>query len=169
MTHERAWPDLVVGLFIVLVGVVAIWQAAVIPASPLYGQVGPRAVPYVIGGAMLALGLGLTAVALRGGWSKDLPEVAEAPPPNRLATMLMGAGLLANLALIEVAGFSIAATAQFVLVCAAFGSRNPARDFAIGAALSLGAFFLFVEALGVNIGAGLVEGAILRGLGREVP
>lgn len=169
MTHARAWPDLVVGCFVVLIGAVCLWQAAVIPASPLYGQVGPKAVPYAVGGVMLLLGLGLTAVALRGGWSRDLPEVAEAPPANPRAMLLMGAGLVANLALIEPAGFSIAATAQFVLVCAAFGSRNPARDLAIGAVLSLGAFFLFVEALGVNIGAGLIEGAILRLLGQDAP
>lgn len=169
MTRSHAWADLTVGGFVVLIGAVCLWQAAAIPASPLYGQVGPKAVPYAVGGVMLLLGLGLTMVALRGGWSADLPEVAEAPPANPRAILLMAAGLFANLALIGPAGFSIAATAQFVLVCAAFGSRSPLRDLLIGAVLSLGAFFLFVEALGVNIGAGLAEGAILRALGQEVP
>lgn len=167
MTRRAAWPDLLVGLFVLAVGAVALWQAAVIPLSPLYGQVGPKFVPYAVGAAMMALGAGLTLVALRGGWSHALPDAATAPPANLRATALMGAALLANLALIGPAGFAVAATVQFVLVCAAFGSRRPLRDLAIGAALSLGAFFLFVEALGVNIGAGLVEGAILRALGRE--
>lgn len=167
MTHTRAWPDLVVGCFVVLIGAACLWQAAVIPASPLYGQMGPKAVPYAVGGAMVLLGLGLSAVALRGGWSADLPDVAEAPPANPRAMLLMGAGLAANLVLIGPAGFSVAATAQFVLVCAAFGSRKPVRDFAVGAVLSLGAFFLFVQALGVNIGAGPVEGAILSLFGQE--
>lgn len=166
MAQTRAWPDLLVGVFVILIGIVCLWQAAVIPVSPLHGQVGPKAVPYAVGGAMLLLGLGLTVAALRGGWSKDLPEE---PPANPRALLLMGAGLAANLALIGPAGFSIAATAQFVLVCAAFGSRNPVRDFVVGAVLSLGVFFLFVGALGVNIGAGLAEGAILRLLGQEVP
>ena len=168
MTQNRAWPDLLVGLFVVLIGVVCLWQASVIPASPLYGQMGPKAVPYAVGAAMVLLGLGLTAAALRGGWSRDVPEVVESPPANPRSMLLIGAALVANLMLIVPAGFSIAATAQFVLVCAAFGSRNPLRDCAIGAVLSLGAFFLFVEALGVNIGAGLVEAAILRLLGQEV-
>lgn len=166
MTPARAWPDLMVGLFVVLIGAVCLWQAAVIPASPLYGQMGPKAVPYAVGGVMVLLGLGLTSVALRGGWSADLPEVVEAPPANPRALLLMGAGLIANLVLIGPAGFSVAATAQFVLVCAAFGSRNPVRDVLVGAVLSLGAFFLFVQALGVSIGAGPVEGAILRLLGQ---
>lgn len=169
MPHARAWPDLLVGLFVVLIGAVGVWQAAVIPASPLYGQMGPRVVPYAVGAAMLALGCALAAQAWRGGWSHELPERAEAPPVNLRAILLMGAGLLANLLLIGPLGFSIAATAQFVLVCAAFGSRRPVRDFAVGAVLSLGAFFLFVEVLGVNIGAGLAEGVILRALGQDVP
>ena len=167
MTH-RAWSDLLVGLFVTLVGLLSLWQSSVIPPSPLYGQVGPKVVPYGVSALLVALGAGLTLVALRGGWSRNLPEVAEAPPVNWLSTLLMGAGLLANIALIEEYGFTIAATAQFILVCAAFGSRNPLRDFGIGLALSLGAFFLFVEALGVNIGAGLVERLILGLLGREV-
>ncbi len=167
MATPRPWPDLLVSLFVMLIGAVALWQAAVIPASPLYAQVGPRLVPYAVGTAMLALGACLLLVALRGGWSHGLAEQDEAPPVNARAALLMAAGLGANLLLIGFAGFAIAATAQFVLVAAAFGSRRPLRDIAIGAALSLGAFFLFVEALGVNIGAGLAEGAILRLLGRE--
>lgn len=167
MLDRQRRPDAIVGLFVLGIGVIALWQAAIIPLSPIYAQVGPRVVPYAVGAAMLALGLGLTLVALRGGWSRDLVEVTEAPPPNRRATLLMGAGLIANLALIGPFGFSVAATVQFVLVSAAFGSRRPLRDVGIGVALSLGAFFLFVEALGVNIGAGPVEGAILRAFGRE--
>lgn len=169
MAAPRPWPDVLVGLFVMLIGAVALWQAAVIPASPLYAQVGPRIVPYAVGAAMLALGGGLLLVALRGGWSRDLAEQTAAPPVNARAALLMAAGLGANLLLIGIAGFAIAATAQFVLVAAAFGSRRPLRDIGIGAVLSLGAFFLFVEALGVNIGAGLAEGAILRLLGRETP
>jgi putative tricarboxylic transport membrane protein len=167
MAQHRAWPDLLVGLFVLLVGALSLWQASVIPVSPLYGQVGPKVVPYGVGALLVGLGAGLTLVALRGGWSHALPDAADAPPMNWRATLLMGAGLLANIALIEGAGFTIAATAQFVLVCAAFGSRRPLRDLAIGLVLSLGAFFLFVEALGVNIGAGLVERLILGLLGRE--
>jgi putative tricarboxylic transport membrane protein len=66
-------------------------------------------------------------------------------------------------------GFSIAAAAQFVLVAAAFGSRAPWRDALIALPLCLGVWFLFVQALGVNIGAGLLEGAALSLLGQDVP
>ena len=161
------WPDVMVGLFVLLLGGLALWQAMVIPMTPLYGQVGPKAVPFVVAGGLILLGGALLYVALRGGWSWAL-EDAEAPV-NLRALGLMAAGLLANLALIGPLGFSLAATAQFVLVAAAFGSRRPLRDLLVALVLALATWFLFVEALGVNIGAGLLEGQVLRLLGREAP
>lgn len=155
-----AGPDLAVGLFVVLLGLLCLWQAAAIPVTPLYAQVGPKFMPYLVGAMVTAVGLGLTGMGLRGGWSKDLEEVAEAPPTNWRALGLMGAGLLVNLLLIDSLGFVFAATAQFVLVAAAFGSRRPGRDLLIGLAVTFGAFLAFDKLLGVNIGAGILEGIL---------
>lgn len=168
MTIRIPLPDLLAGIFVLALGLVGFWQAAAIPVSPLYAQVGPKVVPYVVAAAMTALGAMLVMTALRGGWSAQIAEVAEAGPPNMRALGLLGAGLVANLLLIEPAGFSIAASAQFVLVAAAFGSRSMARDLLIALPLTLLVWFLFVQGLGVNIGAGLLEGMILRLLGQEV-
>ena len=162
-------PDMLAALFVVALGLLGLWQASVIPVTPLYAQVGPKAVPYAVAGAMLVLGLFLVAAARRGGWSASIEEVAEAGPPNGRALLLMVAGLGANLVLIGPCGFSIAAAAQFVLVAAAFGSRAPLRDALVALPLCLGVWFLFVQALGVNIGAGLLEGAVLSLLGQDVP
>jgi putative tricarboxylic transport membrane protein len=161
------WPDILVGGFVLLLGALALWQALVIPLSPLYGQVGPKAVPFAVAAGLLLLGGGLVFAALRGGWSWALEDVAAGAPANLRALALMAAGLAANVALIGRFGFAIAATAQFVLVAAAFGSRRPLRDLALALVLTLAVWFLFVEALGVNIGAGLLEGQVLRALGRE--
>ncbi len=155
-----AGPDLAAALFVLALGGVAVWQTVAIPASPIYAQVGPKLVPGVIAAALLLLGLGLVASALRGGWSHDIAEVRNAPPPNPRALGLLLAGLLANLVLIGPFGFTVAATAQFVLAAAAFGSRAHLRNLVIAFAVSLGAYTLFVKALGVNIGAGLVEGLV---------
>jgi len=158
--NSGAGPDLAVGCFVVLLGLLCLWQAMAIPVTPLYAQVGPKFMPYLIGGMVTLLGLGLTASALRGGWSRDLPDVREAPPTNWRALGLLGAGLVANLVLIDTLGFVFAATAQFVLVAAAFGSRRPGRDLLIGLAVTLGAFLAFDKLLGVNIGAGILEGIL---------
>ena len=148
--------DLGCGLFVVGLAALAFWQAAVIPVTPIYAQVGPKLVPYLIATGLAVLGIGLTVEALRGGWSRDLPEVAEAPPSNWRALGLLGAGLLANLALIEWLGFVVAATVQFVLVAHAFGSRHWLRDVGIGLAVTVAAYLGFSRVLGVNIGLGRV-------------
>jgi putative tricarboxylic transport membrane protein len=164
-----AVPDLAVGLGVTALGVLAAWLTWVIPTTPVYAVVGPKLVPALIAGALVLFGLMLTSVALRGGWSADIPEVAEAGPPNLASLAWLGGGMLLNLVLIVPLGFAIGAAVQFVCTARAFGSRSPLRDAGIALVVSLGAFFLFVEALGVNIGAGLLEGAILRALGRDVP
>ncbi|MBB5694927.1 tripartite tricarboxylate transporter TctB family protein [Muricoccus pecuniae] len=152
--------DLGVGLFVVLLGLLTLYSAWAIADSPLYAQVGAKAVPYLVGGILVALGIALSAVALRGGWSGDLEEAMEAPPTNWRALALLGAGLLVQLALIDWLGFVIAATIQYVLVCAAFGSRRPLRDLLIGIVVTLGAYLGFSRLLGVNIGAGVLEGIL---------
>ncbi len=164
------WPDLAAGLFVVGLGGLALWQAAAIPTSPIYAQVGPKAVPFAVAGGLLLLGAGLVYEALRGGgWSHGLEEMRDAPPVNRRAFALLLAGLLANLLLIGPFGFSLSASVQYVLVAAAFGSRRFLRDAALALVLTLATWFLFVELLGVNIGAGVLEGLVLRALGREAP
>lgn len=152
--------DLGAALFVLALGLLAAWQASVIPTSPIYAQVGPKAVPYVVAAGLVLLGAALTAVALRGGWSRDIEELQGAPPLNLRALGLLLAGLLANLALIEPFGFTVAATVQFALVAAAFGSRNHLLNLAIAFVVALGAYALFVKLLGVNIGAGVVEGLV---------
>ena len=152
--------DLGAAVFVLALGIVAAWQATVIPTTPLYAQVGPKAIPYLIAAALVVLGIGLVAAALRGGWSHDLEEVRGAPPTNWRALTLLLAGLLANLALIVPFGFTVAATVQFTLVAAAFGSTAHSRDVAIAFVVSLGAYALFVKVLGVNIGAGVIEALV---------
>ena len=152
--------DLGAALFVVALSGVAAWQATVIPTSPIYAQVGPKAVPFLVAGALLLLGVALTLAALRGGWSRDIEELQDAPPANLRALGLLLAGLLANLALIGPFGFTVAATAQFALVAAAFGSRSHLRNLGIAFAVALGAYALFVKLLGVNIGAGGVEALV---------
>ncbi|TIU32244.1 MAG: tripartite tricarboxylate transporter TctB family protein, partial [Mesorhizobium sp.] len=85
---------------------------------------------------------------------------------------LVAAGLVANLVLIQPLGFTAASVIMFVLVCFGFGSRHPLRDALLGLVLALAAYFGFAKALGVNIGAGLIEnqlnalmGAMLGGKG----
>ena len=163
-----ARPDLAVGISVTALGLLTAWLTWVIPVTPVYAVVGPKLVPAVVAAALVLLGLLLSAWRCAAAGAPTCLKSAEAGPPNLHALGWLGGGMLLNLLLIEPLGFSIGAAVQFVCTARAFGSRAPLRDATIALAVSLGAFFLFVEALGVNIGAGVLEGAILRALGQEV-
>ena len=149
-----AWPETLIGLGLLGVAGLVAWQGAAIPTSPMYAKVGPRIFPYIT-----AAGLGLAALALvvagwRGGWQPD--EEREVATDWR-AVGAVALGLLCNVVLIVPAGFTLASVVMFVLVAYGFGSRSPLRDAAIALAFSLAAYFGFAKALGVNIGAGVIE------------
>ncbi|WP_376098963.1 tripartite tricarboxylate transporter TctB family protein [Roseomonas sp. CCTCC AB2023176] len=152
--------DLAVGGFVTFLGALTLYGAYAVPASPLYAQVGATAIPIVVGVFLVVIGVLLSLVGLRGGWSHGLEELIDAPPVNWRSLAIIFAALLVQLALIEWLGFVIAATIQYVLVCAAFGSRHPLRDLLIGAVVCLAAYLGFDRLLGVNIGAGILEGII---------
>lgn len=152
--------DLLVGLGVLVLGLLVVWQVLVVPAAPVYAVVGPTFVPWLVAAMLLALGAGLCVAALRGGWSRELEEVRDAPPTNWRALGLLGAGLVVQVALIDWLGFIIASTILYVLVCAAFGSRRPVIDLGIGLAVTVVAYLAFDRLLGVDIGAGVLEGML---------
>jgi len=149
-----AWPEALIGLGLLLFSGLALWQTGEIPVSPLYAKVGPRVLPYVTVGGLALFGVLLLIQAARGGWQPD--EEREVALDGRALAFVV-AGLVANVALIGPLGFSLASTVLFVLVTFGFGDRHVVRNALIGLVLALSAYFGFAKALGVNIGAGVVE------------
>ena len=115
-----AIPDLAVGLVVTALGLLTTWLTWVIPVTPVYAVVGPKLVPAVVAAALVLLGVMLTGVALRGGWSPAMPEVTDAGPPNLVSLAWLGGGMLLNLVLIVPLGFAIGAAVQFVCTARAF-------------------------------------------------
>jgi putative tricarboxylic transport membrane protein len=76
----------------------------------------------------------------------------------------VSAGLFAQMALIQSAGFVVAAMALFTCVARGFGSTRPVRDAALGVTLGLGVFLFFVKFLNVNLPAGWLH-PLLGGAG----
>jgi putative tricarboxylic transport membrane protein len=144
---------------LVLAGIIY-WQAATIPVSPIYAQVGPTIVPVITAIGLGLLGIFLLISAMRGGWQS---EEEKETPPDYAALAWIGAGLVLNVLLIGLAGFTLASVIMFVCVARGFGSKKILRDALIGAAFALIAYFGFAKTLGINIGSGLVEN-FLEGL-----
>lgn len=153
-----AWPEIAVAAAVIAIALASAWQTFSIPKSPLYSQVGPTLAPHLVWVGLLALGLALLATALRGGWQgAEERETA----PDRVALGWLAAGLVLNVVLIGPAGFTVASVVLFTCVARAFGSRRLVRDVAIGLVLALVAYFGFARGLGLDIGQGPVERAIL--------
>ena len=154
----------IAGLVLVLAAVV-FWQTAAIPVSPIYAKVGPTVVPLIAALGLGVLGLILMVEALRGGWQSEAERNLAI---DHAALMWIGAGLILNVVLIGSAGFTLASTVLFVCVARAFESRNIVRDGAVAIVFALAAYFGFARTLGIDIGGGLIEGAIenVLGIGR---
>jgi putative tricarboxylic transport membrane protein len=149
-----AWPEVAIGVGLLAFAAIVLYQIYQIPVSPLYAKVGPRVLPFMTAGGLAILALLLILAGLRGGWQ---PEEEKAIPPDWRAIGFVVAGLILNVLLIGPLGFTAASTILFVLVAYGFGSRQVLRNAALGFAVSLAAYFGFARALGVNIGAGIVE------------
>jgi putative tricarboxylic transport membrane protein len=143
-----------IGLGLFCFALFALWQIFQIPVSPLYSKIGPRVFPLMAVGGLLMLSLLLVRKALDGGW-QDLEE--KAVRPDSRSMLLIAAGLLANVLLIGPLGFTLASAIMFTMVAWGFGSRRHLFDAGLGFVLALGTYFGFAKALGVNIGAGVIE------------
>lgn len=115
-----------------------------------YAGIGPAFLPTIVSGFLAALGLGLLYQACTGGFRRLEIEALDTRPDVRGAIWI-SAGILAMAALMKFTGFVIAAVTLFVCVARAFGSKRPAIDAAIGAALVLPVFWLFTLVLDVNL------------------
>jgi putative tricarboxylic transport membrane protein len=159
--HPRHWSlariapaEALIGLGLLLFAGLVLWQTLSIPVSPMYAQVGPTVFPYITTAGLTVFAIVLLAQSVRGGWQHDDEKEV---PVDWKAVACVAAGLIANVSLISPLGFSAASTIMFVLVAYGFGSRRPLRDAGIGLVLALAAYFGFAKALGVNIGAGIIE------------
>ena len=126
------------------------------------GPIGPQAVPYAIGVAMVAGALWLGVDVLRGG--RGEPEGGEDVDLShgsdwRTLAVLFGA-LLANVLLIERAGWPVSGAVLFLGSAYALGSRRVVRDAVLAFALSIGSWYLFVLGLDIELPVGVLDGIL---------
>ncbi|MFI0240731.1 tripartite tricarboxylate transporter TctB family protein [Streptomyces sp. NPDC016845] len=126
------------------------------------GPVGPRTVPFIVGGGLLLVAVLLAVDVLRGGRGEaEGGEDIDLSEPADWRTVLLLAGVfLATAVLIEPAGFPVAGALLFWGAAYALGSRHLQRDPLIAAALSLLTYTLFNNLLGVPLPGGPLMGAL---------
>jgi putative tricarboxylic transport membrane protein len=157
---RRSPPEIALSLGVLALGAGAAAVTATLPAEGGYAGIGPNFVPAIVSAGMVVLGAWLLYEALSGGWRNALPDEAAARGEHAFHGAAFGwitVGLFAHMALIGTAGFVIAGMALFAAVARGFGSARPARDLAIGLAISLAVFLFFVKLLNVNLPAGWLK------------
>jgi hypothetical protein len=157
-----AWGEICIALGVIGIAFLAWWQTTRIPVSPLYSKVGPTVAPTIAWIGLMILGFALLYAAIRGGWQTE--EEKETPTDRPALAWVVG-GLAVNVALIEKAGFTVASVLMFLAISRGFGSRKILRDAGIAIVMALAAYFGFAQALGIDIGRGIVENAIFSLLG----
>lgn len=158
MGRSLSWQKIAVAAGFLAFGAVVLVFTFRIPTTPLYAQVGPKAVPFGIAAGSLLLGAALLWQALSGRWGGADPDHGD---PDWPATAWLALGLGLNLFLIKPLGFVVASTLMFVCVARAFGSRRPARDLVVAVLVAGAAYYGFDRVLGINIGTGdLLEGLL---------
>jgi len=155
--------ELVVALSLLALGAVVLFDTArVATGLAQRGPVGPKAVPTVVGVLLLVVAVLLAIDVLRGG--RGEPEGGEdvdlSHRADWRAVLIVAGALLANVVLIERAGWPISGAILFFGCAYALGSRRYIRDALIAGVLSVSTWYLFVVGLGINIPVGLLKGIL---------
>jgi putative tricarboxylic transport membrane protein len=159
----RGRSEIGVALLLIALGVLAIVDANQIPETAgQRGPVGPAAVPIFVGALLIVIALFLARDVLAGGHGEaEAGEDIDLSHPSDWRTVLILAGaFLANIVLIERAGWPISGAVLFFGVAYALGSRHIVRDVILSFALSFGSYFLLGRLLDVRLPGGVLEGIL---------
>lgn len=152
---------------VVALGVFALVRAGSINEPLTAGSMGPRALPYLVGGALVLSGLAVVAAVLRGhrGEAEHGEDVADDEHTDWRVVGMLVALFLVHVFLIIPAGWPVAATVLFSGSAIVLGAKPWWRAIVVGLLLALVLQASFAGGLGVSLPAGpLLEGvSFLRG------
>jgi len=162
-TRRIAIADVLVGLGVAALGVFIAVETSQFQVSPLYAKVGPQVIPYIIAAGLTLFGLLFAASAARPRAATATPSgeaAEETGGSDWLALVVISIGLVAQMVLLEWAGFVIAATVLFFCVALGFGSRRYLRDGVIAVLLAVIVYVGFTRGLDLQLPAGLLQGVL---------
>ena len=143
---------------VVVLGVLLLAGVRGIAPGAGYDRIGPRFFPVVTATGMILLGAVLAISARRR--RPPVESTADTPSLNWIPFGYFALAFLLFIALVEPAGFAIAAAVQFWLVARAFRSRRPVRDALIAVVLALIVDLAFSRGLGLPLPDGILEGLL---------
>lgn len=160
VTIDRAQYGL--AAFLAVVGLYVIYDASGLEPGFADDPLGQKAFPYLVGAALVVLGVLLAVATTRGdtpqaeeGEDVDLTQGADWPTVAKLVGVFV-----VNIVLIDFLGWAITGALLFAGCAGVLGSRTHIRNVAIGAALSVATWYGFYVGLGVPIPPGVLDGVL---------
>ena len=163
MKALRGRSELGVAALLGAVGVVVAVDASQLSAgSAQVGPVGPKVVPLLVSALLLVCGVLLALDVLRGGRGEleGGEDVDLSHSSDWRTVLLLVAAFVANIALIDRAGWVISGAVLFWGSVYALGSRHYVRDALVAVTLSLVTFYGFYVGLGIALPAGILQGVL---------
>jgi putative tricarboxylic transport membrane protein len=169
MNPDSRLAELLLGLGLVALGIFFAVETTAIKVAPIYAKVGPTVFPWIVAGAMIALG----ALFAIQAWRRDrhrpaaepgpvpgqgYPATPATPPSDWRALLLISAALIMQAVLIKTLGFVITAAVLFYAVAYGFGSRRYLRDGAIAIAVAIVVYVGFTRGLHLQLPPGVLDG-----------
>lgn len=153
MTASRIhFGQMAVGLAMLALALLLAAGAAGFPVDKGYSILGPQVFPFAVAAFIGVVAVLLCGQAATGGFRNLGEEQPAAPSRSRVSNAAwVSAGILAVAALITHLGFVLSAAVLFACAARGYGSRAPARDLAIGVAMTLPVFWLFTRGLGMSL------------------
>ncbi|MCY1221013.1 Tripartite tricarboxylate transporter TctB family protein [compost metagenome] len=124
--------------------------------------VGPKTVPFIVAALLIVCAVLLAVNVMRGGKgeAEGGEDVDLAHPADWKTVLPLVGAFIANILLIDWAGWVISGTILFWGSVWALGGRNYVRDGLISLAMSILTFYGFYLGLGIALPAGLLEGIL---------
>ncbi len=162
-TAKKKRVELLFAAFLLLVGIIVFVDASQLKVT--YSQsdvVGPKTVPYIVAGILVASAIALAVTVLRGNLAEgDEGEDVDLSQPTDWKVIVPLLGIfVVTILLINWAGWVISGTILFFGTAVCLGSRRWILTFIIALAISLGSFYGFYLGLGIKLPAGILSGVL---------
>lgn len=155
------WSEILVAAALVIIGIVILVQTQDIRVVRAMSQVSPRAIPNLVGGGLVVLGIWYAIDIIRhphvvaGG--EDAEDADIDAPTDWKVLVLIAVALAVFALLMKPAGFIIASAALFTISSTAMGSRKVLHNALIGIVLGTIIYVGFDIWLGVRLPGGITE------------
>lgn len=165
--RSRPVGEIVFAVAVIALGAYALVDARTINVPLTAGAMGPRMMPYLVGGLLVVSGLGVLLNLLRGGHgqAEQGEDVDPRADTDWTTVALLVAIVVAHILLIRPVGWPAAATVLFGGTAVTLGARPVWRAVVLGLVVALVIQVAMAGGLGVSLPAGplLERVTIFRG------